>query len=429
MDQLLDSMNLQILSQSHFDLKIFIPLVILLGISALVPVILTVLRAKFIPVFVVLIFIGLLLGSFASKNLFIIENTHSLNPMLEGLYIIGMGVLLFLSGLDTDFSEFKKHKKDDVSFRIGKVSNILLITVIIISILVSLLFMKYMINKVYGVILLAIVLSSTFASIVIPIVHDQGLKDTTIGKLIASYSTKSELLSIVALSILMLSMGIMHNTNAWYLIIVIICLILLYIFNRYFKFNIFKKISGGIIHFSVRLIFTVLLGLMIVCYASGVEFILGAFLAGMVIKASKVSEETIHKLEIIGYGIFVPLFFILVGVKVGAIMPISEVIKPENLLIILIMFAVIILVKLPFMFLVKWFNISTTIETTLFVSCTLIVSITALEMGVFEEAFANALIIASCLTCLFPPIIFDCTKKFGFSRKENDERITNPLKI
>lgn len=426
MDQLLDNMDIVFLAHAHFDLNVFLPIVILLGISALIPVLLTVLRAKFIPVFVVQIFVGLLFGSFATKNLFAIDN--NLNPLMEGLYIIGMGVLLFLSGLDTDFSEFKKHKKEDKSLRIGLLTNLLLLAVIGLSVAFSFLFMKYMTNKVYGVILLTIILSSTFASIVIPIVHDEGLAHTTIGKIIDSYSTKAELLSILGLSGIMLSMGISHNTNAWYLVIVIVVLVLLYIVNKYFRFNIFSKISGGIVHFSVRLIFAVLLGLMVVCYASGVEYILGAFLAGMVIKAAHMREETVHKLEIIGYGIFVPIFFILVGVKVGMIMPIQEFIKVENLTLILIMFVVLVVVKIPFFYLCKWFKLSTTIQTTMFVACTLIVSIAALEIGVFEVKFTNALIIASCLTCLIPPILFDITKSFGFSKKENDERITNPVK-
>lgn len=31
---------------------------------------------------------------------------------MEGLYTIGMGILLFLSGLDTDFTVLGKHKKE-----------------------------------------------------------------------------------------------------------------------------------------------------------------------------------------------------------------------------------------------------------------------------------------------------------------------------
>ena len=79
-----------------FDLTILLPIVILLGIAAIIPVLLTLLKIKFIPVLVIEILSGILLGSFASKNLFI--NNGELTPLMEGLYTFGMGFLLFLSG-------------------------------------------------------------------------------------------------------------------------------------------------------------------------------------------------------------------------------------------------------------------------------------------------------------------------------------------
>ena len=409
-----------------FDLTILLPIVILLGIAAIIPVLLTLLKIKFIPVLVIEILSGILLGSFASKNLFI--NNGELTPLMEGLYTFGMGFLLFLSGLDTDFSVLIKQPKGVSSIHITRLTSILLLIVIAISIGGSFIFLKYMNNKVIGVILLTIVFSSTFASIVIPLVHDEGLAHTTIGKIISSYSTKAEFLSIIALSSLMLYRGIFEEQKPWHLFILVIVLIFVYIFNRYLKLDCFKKISDGIVHFGVRITLALLIGLMILCSISGVEYILGAFLAGMVIKFAKPSIFTIHKLETIGYGIFVPIFYMLVGVKIGLLMPIQEIFKWENLSLILILFVMLVVVKIPFIYLGVWFNWSTIIETTLFVACTLIVAIASEEFGVFTHHFVNALIIASSLTCIIPPILFDITKKFGYSKKENDIRIINPTK-
>ena len=94
------------LNNTTFTLESLIPVVILLGLSAIIPVILTVIRAKFIPVFVIEILAGILLASFGSRSLFVQDD--ELIPLLQGLYMIGMGILLFLSGLDTDFRLLKK---------------------------------------------------------------------------------------------------------------------------------------------------------------------------------------------------------------------------------------------------------------------------------------------------------------------------------
>lgn len=413
------------LSSTNFDLKVLLPIVILLGLAAIIPVILAICRIKFIPVLVIEILTGILLASFSSKEFFV--NNNELTPFMEGLYAIGMGILLFLSGLDTDFTVLGKHKKGDSYLHISRLTTILLFTIILCSIGGSFLFLGFMNNKVIGVIVLTIIFCSTFASIVIPLVHEEGLSNSTIGKIISSYSTKAELLSIVALSILMMTLGMTKEQKPWLLLILVIILLIVYIFSRYLKLSSFKKISDGIVHFGVRLTIALLLGLMILCSISGVEYILGAFLAGMVIKSAKPSETNIHKLEIIGYGIFVPIFYMLVGLKIGLLMPIQEIFKWENLSLILILFGMLIIVKIPFMYLCRWFNFSTVIQTTLFVVCTLIVVIASEEFGVFTKKFMNALIIASSLTCIIPPILFDITKRFGYSKKENDIRIINPV--
>ena len=412
------------LSSTNFDLQVLLPIVILLGLAAVIPVILAICRIKFIPVLVIEILTGILLASFSSKEFFV--NNNELTPFMEGLYTIGMGILLFLSGLDTDFTVLGKHKKGDSYLHISRLTTILLFTVILCSIGGSFLFLDFMNHKVIGIIVLTIIFCSTFASIVIPLVHEEGLGDSTIGKIISSYSTKAELLSIVALSILMMVLGMTKEQKPWLLFILVIILLIVYIFSRYLKLNSFKKISDGIVHFGVRLTIALLLGLMILCSISGVEYILGAFLAGMVIKSAKPSESNIHKLEIIGYGIFVPIFYMLVGLKIGLLMPIQEIFKWENLSLILILFGMLIVVKIPFMYLCRWFNFSTVIQTTLFVACTLIVVIASEEFGVFTKKFMNALIIASSLTCIIPPILFDIPKRFGYSKKENDIRIINP---
>jgi Kef-type K+ transport system membrane component KefB len=216
------------------------------------------------------------------------------------------------------------------------------------------------------------------------------------------------------------------DNNPLLLIVIVIILILVYIFNRYFKIERFKKISGGIIHFSVRLIFSILLGLIILCSISGVEFILGAFFTGMVIKSAQPTKDTVHKLEIIGFGLFVPIFYILVGVKIGLHTPIYKIFEWESLFLIILLFIILIIIKIPFMYLLKWFKISTVIQTTIFVACTLISSITIHEFGVFDEEFIDALIVASCLTCIIPPVIFNITKNYGRGKNENDTRIINP---
>ena len=53
---------------SSFDFTILTPVVILIAISALIPIILSVLKIKFIPFSAVEIVVGIIIGLFFNKN-------------------------------------------------------------------------------------------------------------------------------------------------------------------------------------------------------------------------------------------------------------------------------------------------------------------------------------------------------------------------
>lgn len=394
-----------------FSLVSLKPIIVLLAISAFIPVVLSILKLKFIPVFVIEIIAGMVIGEFFNQNGYF--NTD----LMDGFYTIGMAFLLFLSGLETDFDVLRKSRKDD-GFNINpfKVSLILLILVILISILSSFLFYEFIEkgHKLEGIILLALWLSSTFASIVVPIVHEKGSAKTSIGQIIATYATLSELLAIVVLSAFMIINKI-NEQNPWLLLVLCGILLITYLLKRIVPSKIFANVMEGIVHLGIRLILLVFLVLVIISETAGAEFILGAFLAGMVIRASKPSPKTVEKIEVIGYGIFVPMFYILVGVRI----PIFELFTtPKYIMIILILTAMLIIVKIPFLLLYRWYHSGTVIPTMFLATCTIIVAIAMEHLNVFESEFVSCMIVASSLTCLIPPIIFEANTKFDVAKEK-----------
>ena len=136
-----------------------------------------------------------------------------------------------------------------------------------------------------------------------------------------------------------------------------------------------KNMFGGIVHLDVRHVLLVMLVLVIITQFAGAEFILGAFLAGAIIKATGIKKEVEEKFMSIGYGIFAPMFYILVGVKVGLAIPFDEFFTLHNILLVLKVFSMLIIAKLPFLILAKWFKLSTAI-TSLYTFVKLIVFIT-----------------------------------------------------
>lgn len=82
--------------------------------------------------------------------------------------------------------------------------------------------------------------------------------------------------------------------------------------------------------------------LVTVAESVGAEGILGAFLAGIVIKLLEPHEETKVRLDSIGYGFFIPIFFIMSGVNLNLRTLITN---PQTLMLIPVIFIGYILAK------------------------------------------------------------------------------------
>ena len=106
--------------------------------------------------------------------------------------------------------------------------------------------------------------------------------------------------------------------------------------------------------------------ILLVALAEGVgaEYILGAFLAGVVVSLLKPDEELVHTLDSFGYGFFIPIFFIMVGVDLN----IPSLIKEPSLLLIIpvLILAFIISKLIPVFFIRRWFDNKTTIASAFY---------------------------------------------------------------
>ena len=182
----------------------------------------------------------------------------------------------------------------------------------------------------------------------------------------------------------------------------------------------------GIVFLGVRMIIFVLLACVIITAQTGVEFILGAFLAGMIMRATKLKHKTAEIFEAIGYGLFVPIFYLLVGISIGVA---TDFANPTTLLLIGVLFIMLVITKAPFLALLKWYPARSAIPTMFIVSSTIIVALACEHFHAIDHEFLDALVIASALTCIIPPIFFDIDKKYGTSRPKYDPIIIDPHDI
>lgn len=395
----------------------FIPLIILLGISALIAVVLSVFKLSLVPNFVLEILIGMILGVW--YNDFSIQ--HGFESVNNIVYTLGLVFLLFLSGLDIDYKVFKNsHDAPTKDVSVVKLSILLIAGIYLLSFIFSWAFggfygEHFLGKKFDAIIILTICLASTFASIVVPILHQGKVAHTTIGKVISTYSIISELLCIVLLSAYMIINPVTGNSSPILLLAIFLILVIIFLFFNYVPPRLFRKTAVGLTNLGFRLIVVVILLLTFLSEHTGGELILGSFLAGMVLKGARLNRRIEERLIGIGNGIFIPMFFIILGTKI----PFFTIIQnPSELLMTLILTVALLVVKIPFLYLLKWYKTKVVLPSMLIVTCTIIASVAAEHLGVFSSSLSQALISASVLTCLIPPILFEAI--FPFKNCQSD---------
>lgn len=370
---------------SSINIKVLFPLMILIGIIALIPLIKSLLKIKRPILFSLEFFIGLILSMipFFQK---VFTNSFS-----EILYIISLAFFLFLSGLDIDFSVFKQKEKEPSVIRW---SLKLLLIIYLLGFGVSFFFKNEILNNFwYGIILITIFFTSTFASIVIPVVHHKkGASSITIKKILCTYASFAELLSIIFLSIMMIVIKLNQNAKPWLLGVIVVFLVILILLKKLNKSN---QISFFTILF-------LLLLLTILSEQAGVELILGAFLLGAVLNWYGLSQNTFKSIENLGYDFFIPIFFILVGFKI----PLMDI-NWRITIFTLIILVTLLIVKAPFLLLLKYDKSRNVLPIYLLSTITLIVALGIEHFSLLTFDLSKAMIIASSITTLFSPLLFE----------------------
>lgn len=380
------------------ETQLLIPVLILLGISFAISLLVSSLKIHFLPTFIIEVIVGMALGPVLVKYL----TNHNFQEITDFLYVVGFSFIMFLSGFDGDLQMFKQLRQKS-KFNVARLSVMMLLLVYLASIVVSLFFLKSFEKVLLGIILLTITFSSTFAGVVAPLVHVESLGHTNWGKMIINYSFLSELTSVIFLTVYMLTQTESANYLS-YLVIIVIFAVIFFVL----KLRRGRRVEEGMVFFSTRLVLVALAACVLLGEQGGGEYVLGAFLLGFFLKAAGFAEHRMKILEGMGYGLFIPVFFIILGTRIDIMHFIHH---PQLILTAVLLFLAFLVVKLPFLLLLKWYQFKTVYTSVALVTSTLVVAVTAEHLGthfgIFSEDFGKALILASLLTTIFGTLIFE----------------------
>lgn len=336
------------------------------------------------------------------------------DEMLNILSTLGFIFLMFLSGLEIDFSAFKKdtRKRQGIDKNEKNLPSHLQLALTVFSLImvlsIILAFAFKWLGFVDDVLLMVIIISTISLGVVVPTLKEMNIMRTTIGQFILLVAVLADLFTMVLLTIYGGING-EGGGSIWLSAILIVFTAIFYLLGSVFKrLNFMQRLMGGTTQIGIRAIFALIILLVALAEGVGAEYILGAFLAGVVVSLLKPNEEIIHTLDSFGYGFFIPIFFIMVGVDLD----IPSLIKEPSLLIIIpiLILSFIVSKLIPVLFIRRWFDTKTTIASAFLLTSTLSLVIAAAkiaeELKAITSEMSGILILSAIITCVFVPVVF-----------------------
>lgn len=390
--------------------NVLIALLLITGLAALIPVLAKRLDRFGIPIVVYEILAGMIVG-ISGFNL--IEPS----PILTFLAEFGFAFLMFLSGLELDLRLLNPTRPATAGEK--RWTQALPLGLLIFSGTLILAFGATALLAPPGAtsnpLLLGLILSTTSLGVVVPVLKERDLTVTRFGQYIlvaasiADFSTLILLTTVIAI----LSRGLTLD------LLLIPTLLLIFILVARVSLSASRggrlrqalnSISSATSQIRVRFAIALMVAWVVLAEAFGVELILGAFLAGAI--AGLISGNEDHgdrdKLDAIGYGFFIPIFFIMVGARFNLQAVVNST---EGLLLLLWLVAVAFAVKIgPALLLKLRFSWQETIAGGMLLSprLSLIIaaSAIALDMGLISETVNSDIIMLAIITVAIAPLLF-----------------------
>ena len=401
------------MNTSHFT-----PLLIVVLLTFLVPVILARFKKLRLPIVVGEILVGIIIGR---SGLQIIPPDE---PILEFLAEFGFVFLMFLSGMEIDFSSFAFGKKtispqekpEGVSpLGLGFLSYGL---TLVLAFTIGAQMVQSGLTK--NMWMMGLILSTNSLGVVVPVLKEKRLIGGKFGQALLFSAVIADFVTMLLITVMI---AILSSGLTVEILLVNLLFLAFFITIRFGNFlsripwipNLVNELSHATAQIKMRSAFAIILLFVVLSEALGVEIILGAFLAGSSIALLKTfyDQNVVNQLESVGYGFLIPIFFIKVGMDIN----IKVIFESTSALLIvpilvLVAFAVKMLPALIFRLKFSWRE-SLSAGALLSARLSLIIAAAAisLRLNIITESVNAAIVLVAIITVTLAPVIFSAIYK------------------
>jgi Kef-type K+ transport system membrane component KefB len=338
--------------------------------------------------------------------------------------LLGLAILLFLAGLEIDFSRLH-----------GRLLQLALVGwALSFAIAVAVALLLSAVDLVETPLLVAIILCATSLGVIVPVLKDAGELESRFGQLVLASASIADFGAVILLSFFFSGEGGPGSTA-----------VLLAAFTGLLAVTFFAvrgaersdrveddllRLQDSSAQIRVRAAMLLMIAFVALAEALGLEVILGAFAAGALLSLLDQDRRMTHanfrsKLEAIGFGLFIPVFFVASGVRFDLSALLDE---PSNLAMVPIFLAALLVVRGTPAITYRGFvggrraAVAGVLQAT---SLPFIVASTAIgqELGLMDGAESSALIAAG----LFSVLLFPVTGLGLLRRGMDEERVPAPV--
>ncbi|MDO4289702.1 MAG: cation:proton antiporter [Eggerthellaceae bacterium] len=397
----------------------FISLAIIAAIAALAPLIANLIPKKPIPETVLLLLGGAVLGPSMLNRIWLDDSILMLSDL-------GCAMLFLLAGYEINPST--------ITGREGKRGLATWAVSLGLAFAAVHLFTGISARGLDGI-AVTIALTTTAIGALMPILKDRGLLDTRLGQSVLAYGAWGELGPIVAMALLL-------STRArWLTVAILLAFALLAVLLGVFGHRTTRR-EGPVrdILFAgrdttsqtfVRLALLLLIVLVAASALAQLDIVLGAFAAGFALRyiIPKDDESLEKKLNAIGYGFFIPLFFVVSGAKIDLTAVLDQPLLLVEFIVMLLavrcvpIFVSMALDKNPEVEAMgRWSHATTAIYCTTALPIIVAVTSVAVEAGALSAATASVFVSAGALTMLVMPLVASITYRLAEKESSKAEK-------
>jgi Kef-type K+ transport system membrane component KefB len=307
-----------------------IPTLVLIGIAAVLAPIIAEWTRKYLPVpeVVIQIILGIVIGPF-------VLNIARSNSIITALSDFGLTFLMFLAGTELDLAVLRQGHPGRAAASWG------------VSVVIALGFgaLLHGTGLVLDSVVVALCLTTTALGTLLPIVRDAGVLRTPLGPSMLSVGAIGEFGPIVAVAVLL------TNRDARLTFVLLVLFVAIAVVAALLAVQVrppgfvalMRRHLDSTSQLPVRICVLLVILLVYLAIKLSLDVLLGAFAAGVVVRLfikGEDSQPVESKLEAIGFGFLIPIFFIESGINFD----LGSLIHRPHVLLLVPMFTAIFLV-------------------------------------------------------------------------------------